>query len=174
MVLIKNERILALLWYITIKRENLNSVNQIQYNKVQTEVWVFSIILILFIVIHLIFFFVPNCFVFNVQCFLVCSKVFVYCMVNNTRPYNLHKLKTLYDYVYSLSSKKCFSRTFYFKKIMIRDMRVKNQEFKKQIFDNNFLNLIQILFCFRILDNLTLIDFFWLVLVFCNNIIQEI
>ena len=58
-------------------------------------------------------------------------------------------------------------------------MRVKNQEFKKQIFDNNFLNLIQI-FCFRILDNLTLIDFFWLVLVFCqkkdfcNNIIQEI
>ena len=53
-------------------------------------------------------------------------------------------------------------------------MRVKNQEFKKQIFDNNFLNLIQILFCFRILDNLTLIDFFWLVLVFCNNIIQEI
>ena len=38
-------------------------------------------------------------------------------------------------------------------------MRVKNQEFKKQIFDNNFLNLIQILFCFRILDNLTLIDF---------------
>ena len=44
-------------------------------------------------------------------------------------------------------------------------MRVKNQEFKKQIFDNNFLNLIQI-FCFRILDNLTLIDFFWLVLVF--------
>ena len=57
---------------------------------------------------------------------------------------------------------------------MIRDMRVKNQEFKKQIFDNNFLNLIQILFCFRILDNLTLIDFFWLVLVFCNNIIQEI
>ena len=39
---------------------------------------------------------------------------------------------------------------------MIRDMRVKNQEFKKQIFDNNFCgiifyNLIQILFCINIL-----------------------
>ena len=109
--------------------------------------------------------FCTELFCFQCTMFLACSKVFVYCMVNNTRPYNLHKLKTLYDYVYSLSSKKCFSRTFYFKKIMIRDMRVKNQEFKKQIFDNNFLNLIQI-FCFRILDNLTLIDFFWLVLVF--------
>ena len=141
MVLIKNERILALLWYITIKRENLNSVNQIQYNKVQTEVWVFSIILILFLVIHLIFFFdfCTELFCFQCTMFLACSKVFVYCIVNNTRPYNIHKLKTLYDYVYSLSSKKCFSRTFYLKKIMIRDMRVKNQEFKKQIFDNNFL-----------------------------------
>ena len=109
--------------------------------------------------------FCTELFCFQCTMFLACSKVFVYCMVNNTRPYNIHKLKTLYDYVYSLSSKKCFSRTFYFKKIMIRDMRVKNQEFKKQIFDNNFLNLIQI-FCFRILDNLTLIDFFWLVLVF--------
>ena len=48
-------------------------------------------------------------------------------------------------------------------------MRVKNQEFKKQIFDNNFLNLIQIFFCINILDNLTLIDFFWLVLVFCQK-----
>ena len=112
--------------------------------------------------------FCTELFCFQCTMFLACSKVFVYCMVNNTRPYNLHKLKTLYDYVYSLSSKKCFSRTFYLKKITIRDMRVKNQEFKKQIFDNNFLNLIQI-FCFRILDNLTLIDFFWLVLVFCQK-----
>ena len=86
--------------------------------------------------------FCTELFCFQCTMFLACSKVFVYCMVNNTRPYNLHKLKTLYDYVYSLSSKKCFSRTFYFKKIMIRDMRVKNQEFKKQIFDNNFCAII--------------------------------